>query len=64
MNLSDDLSMTRPKPVEHCYVFSMAVRTIRGYLKLVPFLLGDEQLIPGGGEGGWQFFKKNILAVN
>ena len=62
MNLSDDLSMTRPKPVEHCYMFSMAVRTIRECLKLVPFLLGDEQLILKGG-AGWQFFKINILAV-
>ena len=41
----------------HGYVFSMAVGTIREWLKLVPFLLGDEQLIGG------QFFKINILAV-
>ena len=29
--------LTRPKPVEHGYVFSMAVRTIWEWLKLVPF---------------------------
>ena len=44
-------------------MFSMAVRTIRECLKLVPFLLGDEQLILKGGGAGWQFFKINILAV-
>ena len=36
---------TRPKPVDHGYVFSMAVGTIGEWLKLVPFLLGDVQLI-------------------
>ena len=36
---------TRPKPVEHGYLFSMAVGTIGEWLKLVPFLLGDVQLI-------------------
>ena len=28
---------TRPKPVEHGYVFSMAVGTFGEWLKLVPF---------------------------
>ena len=45
----------------HGYVFSMAVGTIGEWLKLVLFLLGDEQLILKGG--GWQFFKINILTV-
>ena len=41
---------TRPKPVDHGYVFSMAVGTIEEWLKLVSFvLLGDEQLIQRGG---------------
>ena len=36
----------------HGYVFSMAVGTIGTWLKVVPFsVLGDEQLILGGG--GW-----------
>ena len=30
-------------------MFSMAVGTIEEWLKLVPFLLGDVQLIRGGG---------------
>ena len=47
----------------HGYVFSMAVGTIGEWLKLVPFLLGDERLLILRGEGGWQFFKINILAV-
>ena len=52
---SINLVQTRPKPVEHGYVFSMAVSTIGEWLKLVPlFLLGS-----GGGE----IFKINILAV-
>ena len=42
-------------------MFSMAVGTIREWLKLVPFLLGEEQLILKGG--GRQFFKINTLAV-
>ena len=42
--------ITRPKPVG--YVFSMAVGTIGEWLKVVPFLLGDEQLILGGGGRG------------
>ena len=38
----------------HGYVFSMAVGSIGELLKLVPFLLGDEQLIlKGGGAGGF-----------
>ena len=42
---------TRLKPVEHGYVFSMAVDTIWEWLKLVPFVLGDVQLIRGEGGG-------------
>ena len=30
---------TRPKPVEHDYVFSVAVGTIGAWLKLVPFFV-------------------------
>ena len=37
-----EIDDTRPKPVEHGYVFNMAVGTIGEWLKLVPFLLGDE----------------------
>ena len=44
---------TRLKPVEHGYVFSMAVGTIGEWLKLVPFLLGDLQLVRGGGAGSF-----------
>ena len=56
------LTNTRPKPVEHGYLFSMAVGTIGDWLKLVPFLLWEEQLIlRGGGGGGGEFFKKNFL---
>ena len=40
---------TKAKPVGHGFVFSMAVRTIGEWLKLVPFLLGEEQLILKGG---------------
>ena len=36
----------------HGYVFSMAVGTIGEWLELVPFLLGDKQLILSGGRGG------------
>ena len=43
-------------------MFSMVVGTIGEWLKVVPFLLGDEQLILGAGSG-WLFFKINILAV-
>ena len=44
-------------------MFSMTVSTIGEWLKLVPFLLGDEQLIlRERGGGGWQFLKKNFLA--
>ena len=39
----------------------MTIGTIGEWLKLVPFLLGDEQLIMRGKD--WQFFKINILAV-
>ena len=31
--------LTRPKPVEHSYVFSMAVGTIWEWMKLVPFIV-------------------------
>ena len=41
------LDITRPKPVGHGYVFSMAVGSIEEWLKVVPFLLEDEQLIRG-----------------
>ena len=54
---SHGFNNTRPKPVEHGYVFSMAVGTIGEWLKLVPFLLEDVQLIGGGG----QFFKNKYL---
>ena len=46
------------KAVGHGYVFSMAVDTIGDWLKLVPFLFGDEQLIPGGGGGGLHIKKE------
>ena len=61
-NNSLNFFTTRPKPVEHDYVFSMAVSTIGEWLKLVPFLLGGEQLILRG-RGAGSFFKINILAV-
>ena len=41
-------------------MFSMAVGTIGEWLKLVHFLLGDEQLILRWG-GGLAVFKINIL---
>ena len=44
-------SITRPKPVEHGYVFSMAVGTIREWLKLVPFFVRG-RTVDSGGEGG------------
>ena len=38
-------------------MFNMAVGTIGEWLKLIPFLLGDEQMIlMGGGGGGVGFF--------
>ena len=43
------LVYTRSKSVGHGYVFSLAVGTIGEWSKLVPFLLGDEQLILRGG---------------
>ena len=51
-NLVMRFNVTRPKPVEHGYVFSMAVSSIGEWLTLVPFFLGDEQFIlrdVGGG---------------
>ena len=44
------------------YVFSMAVGTIGEWLKLVPFLLGDEQLILRGRGGS--FINKKHLTIN
>ena len=44
--------LTRPKPVGHDYLFSMAVGTVGEWLKLAPFLLGDEPLILKGTGGG------------
>ena len=41
----------------HDYVLSMAVGTIGERLKLVPFLLGYEQLILTGGGGAGSFLK-------
>ena len=38
-------------------MFSMAVGTIGEWLKLFPFLLGDEQLILREEGGGLAFFK-------
>ena len=57
------LSETRPKPVEHDYVFSMAVGTIWEWLKLVPFFVKGRTVDSGEGGGGWLFFKINILTV-
>ena len=54
---------TRPKPVEHGYVFSMTVGTIGEWRKLVPFLLGDEQLIRGKG-GASSFMAVKNLKIN
>ena len=39
-------------------MFSMAVGTIGEWLKLVLFLLGDEQLIRSGGGAGSFFLNK------
>ena len=47
------LENTRPKPVGHGYVFSMAVGTIGEWLKVVLFFfLGKEQVVLRGGGGG------------
>ena len=43
------LICTRPKPVEHGYVFSMAVGTIGEWLKLVPFFVRGRTVDSGGG---------------
>ena len=43
---------TRPKPVEHGYVFSMAVGTIWEGLKLVLFFVGGSKVDWGGGGAG------------
>ena len=47
-----DLNNTRPKPVEHGYVFSMAVGTIGEWLKLVSFLVRGRTVDSEGGGGG------------
>ena len=47
MSLSND---TRPKPVEHGYVFSMAVGTIGEWLKLVPFFVRGRTVDWGGAD--------------
>ena len=49
------LQITRPKPVENDYVFSMAVGTIGEWLKLVPFFVRG-RTVDSEGQGGWQFF--------
>ena len=46
------------------YVFSMAVGTIGEWLKLVPFLLVDEQLILKRGGGAGSFKNKKHLNIN
>ena len=48
-------------PVEHGYVFSMAVSTIGEWLKLVPFFVRGRTVDWGGGAGS--FLRINILAV-
>ena len=40
----------------HGYVFSMAVGTIREWVKLVPFCVRGRTVDSEGGEG-WQFLK-------
>ena len=47
----------------HGYMFSMAVGTIGKWLKLVLFFVRGRTVDSRGEEGGWQFFKINILAV-
>ena len=42
----------------HGYVFNKAVGTIGEWLKVVPFLLGDEQLILRGGGASSFFYNK------
>ena len=53
---------TRPKPVGHGYVFSMAVGTIGERLKLVPCFVRGRTVDSKGG-GAVSFFKINVLAV-
>ena len=50
--------LTRPHPVEHGYVFSMAVGTIWVWWKLVPFFARGRTVDSGGGG-----FLAVILAV-
>ena len=52
--MSVKIGHTRPKPVEHGYVFSMAVGTIGKWLKLVPFF-GRGRTVDSGLGG--QIFK-------
>ena len=51
---------TRPKPVGHDCVFSMAVGTMGEWLKLVPFYFVRGRTVDSDAEGGgdWQFFFK------
>ena len=60
MNASSLLRLheTRPKPVEHGYVFSMAVGTIGEWFKLVlSFVRG--RTVDWGGGGGGAFWPQN-----
>ena len=54
---------TRPKPMEHGYVFSMAVGSIGEWLNWSLFVLGDEQLILRGGGGGGFVFKIKLVGL-
>ena len=53
---------TRPKPVGHGYMFSMAVDTIGEWLKLVPFF-GRGRTVYSEGGMGLAVFLINILTV-
>ena len=45
---------TKPKPVGHGYVFSMAVGTIGEWLKVVPFFVRGQTVdFEGGGGSSW-----------
>ena len=46
---------TRPKPVGHGYVFSMAVGTIGEWLKLFPFFVRGRTVDSEGGVGAGIF---------
>ena len=45
--------ITRPKPVEHGYVFSMAVGTNGEWLKLVPCFVRGRTVDSAGGGGSY-----------